>query len=205
MSKEHSKMKVWAARLSAKIAQLRNELSNISTEELSTLSGSDLQGGKLVLNCLFETYEISVHDFTVQKQNGDGSHPLMESLILSYLHTADGTPVAGKWINFRELPEGKMYHQAFQGYASDKLTKHWGNNIQGFITACETVGGQPMDYGDASFSMPLLPRIIVAPTYWIGDEDFSPKAFILFDANVHHYMVTDGLAVLGSQLVKRLL
>ncbi len=45
MSKEHSKMEVWAARLSAKIAQLRNELSKISTEELATLSGADLQGG----------------------------------------------------------------------------------------------------------------------------------------------------------------
>jgi hypothetical protein len=98
-----------------------------------------------------------------------------------------------------------MYHQAFQGYASDKLSKHWGNNIQGFITACKKVGGQTVNYGDASFSMPLLPRIIVAPICWIGDEEFPPKASILFDANVHHYMVTAGLAVLGSQLVKRLL
>jgi hypothetical protein len=205
MSKEHSKMALWAARLSAKTTQLRNELSNISTEKLATLSGSELQGGKLVLNCLFETYETSVHDFTIRKQNGERAHPLIESLILTYLHTADGIPVAGRWVNFRELPEGKMYHQAFQGYASDQLTKRWGNNIQGFIAACKTAGGQSMNYGDASFSVPLLPRIIVAPTYWIGDEDFPPKASILFDANVHHYMVTDGLAVMGSQLVKRLL
>ncbi len=76
------------------------------------------------MNCLFETHEISVHDFTVRKQNEEGAHPLMESLILSYLHTADGTPVVGKWVNFRELPKGKMYHRAFQGYASDKLIKH---------------------------------------------------------------------------------
>jgi hypothetical protein len=205
MSKEYSKMEVWASRLSTKVAQLRNELRNISIEELAALSGSDFQKGNLVLTCLFEVYEISVHDFTVQKQNGEGVHPLMESLILSYLRTADGAPVAGKWVNFRELPEGKMYHQAFQGYASDMLSKHWGNNIQGFITTCKTLGGQSVDYGDACFAMPLLPRIFVAPTCWVGDEEFPSRASILFDANAHHYMITGGLAVLGSKLVKRLL
>ncbi len=205
MSKEQSKIEVWTARLSTKVEYLRNELSNISSEKLATLSGSDLKKGKLVLKCLFETYEISTQNFTVVKQNGEGVHPLIESLILSYFHTADGTPVAGKWITFRELPGGKMYHQAFKSYTSNILSQHWGNYIQGFNAACKAVGGQPVNYGDACFSMRLLPKIVVAPICWIGDEEFPSKASILFDANVHHYMVTAGLAVLGSQLVKRLL
>jgi hypothetical protein len=205
MSIENLKIEVWATRLSNQVAQLWNQLANIPTEQLAKLSGSDLQKGNLVLTCLFEVYEISIPDRTVQKQIGGRVHPLMEGLILTYLRTGDGTPVAGKWINFRELPDGNMYHHAFQSYASNMLSKHWGNNIQGFITACRILGGQPMDYGDACFAMPLLPRILVAPLYWTGDGEFSPKASILFDANVHHYMITAGLAVLGSKLVQRLL
>jgi len=205
MINKQSKFEIWATRLSLKIKQLRNELSTISIEKIAAQSGSTIQSGNIVLPYLFEVYEISSQDLTVLKQNGEKPHPLIESLILLYLKTADGTVLAGEWINFRELPDGKMYQHAFQGYASNMLIKNWGDDIQGFITACKSVNGQPLNYGDACFSMPLLPRIIVAPIIWVGDEQFSSKASIIFDANVHHYMGTAGLAFLGSQLVKRLL
>ena len=62
-----------------------------------------------------------------------------------------------------------------------------------------------MELGDAGFAFRVLPRVVIVAVYWLGDEDFSSRASILFDANVHHYMVTDGLAILGSQLVGRIL
>jgi hypothetical protein len=59
--------------------------------------------------------------------------------------------------------------------------------------------------GDAGFGFHVLPRVELAAVYWLGDEDFPSRASILFDANAPHYMVTDGLAILGSQLVGRIL
>ncbi len=205
MISNQSKIEIWAMRLSAEIEKIRHELSTIAIEKLAFLSGSSIQNGKIVLTCLFDVYEISDRDFMVLKQNGEKPHPLIENLILLYLRTADGTVTAGEWINFRELPDGKMYQQAFQGYASNMLSKNWSGNIQGFITVCNYFNGQPLNYGDACFSIQLLPRIIVAPILWIGDEQFSSKASIFFDVNASHYMGTGGLAFLGNQLVKRLL
>jgi hypothetical protein len=129
----------------------------------------------------------------------------LQSLILTYLHVADGTPLAGRWISFRELPNGGFYHQAFQGYAPNRLTKCWDFDIDGFMAACGALGGKRIDLGDASFVLPVLPRIEMAAVYWLGDEDFPSRASILFDAHAHHYMVTDGLAILGSQLVGKIL
>ena len=45
----------------------------------------------------------------------------------------------------------------------------------------------------------------MAVTYWRGDEDFAPQAQVLFDAAASPYLPTDGLALLGSNLVTRLL
>ena len=37
------------------------------------------------------------------------------------------------------------------------------------------------------------------------DQGTTSSRTILFDANAHHYMVVDGLAILGSRLVDRIL
>jgi len=131
--------------------------------------------------------------FCGSKTKREGVHPLMESLNMSYLRTADGAPVAGKWVNFRELPEGKCITKPSR-LCSDMLSKHWGNNIQGFITTCKTLV-------DSLWItvMPALPchsyLEFRCTNCWVGDEEFPSRASILFDANAHHYMITGGLAV----------
>ena len=56
-----------------------------------------------------------------------------------------------------------------------------------------------------AFSFSPLPMIRLACALWPGDEDFPSKASILFDASASHYMPTDGLALLGSGLARRLI
>jgi hypothetical protein len=141
----------------------------------------------------------------VSKPAGQAVSSFHQSIILTYLQIADGAPSADRWISFRELPNGAFYHRAFQGYAPDQLTKRWGLDIKGFVTACHVLGGTGLDFGDASFSFRVLPRVDLAAVYWLGDEDFASQATLLFDSNAHHYMVTDGLAILGSHLVNKIL
>jgi hypothetical protein len=50
-----------------------------------------------------------------------------------------------------------------------------------------------------------LPRIRLASILYPGDEEFPARASVLFDAAASHYMTTDGLALLGSGLVGRLI
>jgi hypothetical protein len=44
----------------------------------------------------------------------------------------------------------------------------------------------------------------IAVALWPGDEDFRSRASVLFDAAASHYMTTDGLALLGAGLARRL-
>ena len=50
-----------------------------------------------------------------------------------------------------------------------------------------------------------LPRVEIAAPYWPGDGELPTKASVPFDGYAHHYMVVDGLAILGSRLVGLLL
>ena len=57
----------------------------------------------------------------------------------------------------------------------------------------------------AGIRLPALPRIRLASILYPGDEEFPARASVLFDAAASHYMTTDGLALLGSGLVGRLI
>jgi hypothetical protein len=195
----------WIDKLAPKVAEMQEALKPFRPQEIARRSGATFQGGRLQLEMLFQSYEIDVASFVVQKADGGKVSSFIQSLVLTYLRTADGTPVAGRWISFRELPNGSFYHRAFQGYAPDRLTKRWGFDSDGFSAACRSLGGVRLDLGDAGFSLQVLPRIDLAAVYWLGDEDFPSRASILFDAHAIRYMVTDGLAILGSQLVGKIL
>lgn len=195
----------WIDNLATKVAGQRESLKTIPPEEIAWRSGATLKDDALHLTMLFEPYVVDVQTFEVRRPDGRELFSLFQSLILSYLETADGAPSADRWISFRELPDGLFYHQAFQGYAPDRLTRRWGLDVEGFVAACRALGGTQLELGDAAFALRVLPRIEMAAIYWLGDEDFPSRASILFDANAHHYMVTDGLAILGSQLVGKIL
>jgi hypothetical protein len=126
-------------------------------------------------------------------------------LMLHYLLNANGTPLASKWIAFRNLPGGLGYDGAFQGRANLRLAQTFGRNRSDFEAAARSLGGERLDFGDAAFSFRLLPRVWLAVVLYLADEEFSASANVLFDGAVSHYLPTEDLAVLGGMLAGRLI
>lgn len=164
------------------------------------------------LHCLNGEYRVTWPDLVVYPAASDdvlsSAEPCtanLQALILYYLAMADGTPPAGNWIAFRELPDGWLYHQAFQGYTGDELVRAYGNDVDAFRAAAEALGGRRIDIGDAGYAFDIMPRVWMAVVYWLGDDEFPPNAKVLFDESAAHYLTTDGLAVLGHHLMHMLL
>ncbi|MBI5352320.1 MAG: DUF3786 domain-containing protein [Chloroflexi bacterium] len=128
-----------------------------------------------------------------------------QTMLFYYLLTADGTPPSGKWVSFADLPDGRMYNAAFQGYTGNELVKLFGNSLDAFRHACEKCGGIYEKIGDASFIFQALPRIPLMVTYWLGDDEFPSSCKILFDSSASHYLPIDGCALLGSELTSRIM
>lgn len=126
-------------------------------------------------------------------------------LLLHYLLTADGTAMASKWVAFRQLPGGLGYDAAFQGRANLRLAGAFGRDRLAFEGAAEGLGGERLEFGDSSFAFRALPRVWLAVILHLADEEFPASANVLFDANVHHYLPTEDLAVLGGMLAGRLI
>jgi hypothetical protein len=126
-------------------------------------------------------------------------------LLLHYLLTADGSPLADKWIAFRNLPGGLGYDAAFQGRANLRLARAFGRGATAFREAARAMGGEALAFGDASFVFRALPRVWLAVVLYLADDEFPASANVLFDASASHYLPTEDLAVLGGMLAGRLI
>ncbi len=200
------------------IARLQEELQGMDGRLLAVRAGALLcfppiggdeggeQGSDIHLRLLGEEYAVAWPQATVRRvEDGSDARADVQVLLLTYLRNADGTPPAGSWLSFRELPNGGFYHRAFQGYAPDQIAQRLGNDLPGFRRAAEQAGGRKEPMGDASYGFQALPQVWLAAVLWEGDEEFPASARILFDETCSRYLPTDLLATLGRWLVGRLL
>jgi hypothetical protein len=179
------------------------KLRQIDRAVLAERSGAAIdRDGNLRVEFLRRVYVIDQMEWTV-KRAADGAAPpsIMQSLILTYLYTADGTPPLDRWTGFRELPNGLFYAQAFQGYTGDELIRHLNGDVAAFKQAGEKLKGAALAIGDAGYVFQVLPRLKLAVVMWSGDEEFPPQAHVLFQETAPHYLMTEGLAIVGSLLI----
>jgi hypothetical protein len=198
--------KTWGDTLIPLIDDMRADLGKQDMATVALLTGASLHGpSSLYLRLWDDEWMISFPDAAIHGLVGQPCTPDKQTMLLYYLTHADGTTPARRWVAFHDLPNGMFYAQAFQGYSGNRLAHSFVNNIEGFERACVGLGGERIEGGDAMYVFWPLPRIALAAQYWGGDDEFAPRANILFDASASHYLTTDGLAVLGSQLVSRII
>jgi hypothetical protein len=144
-------------------------------------------------------------ELTCRNSRDEPLPDFQQALLLYYLVTADGAPLTGRWVSFADLPDGRMYDTAFQGYSGDEIVKRFGSDLNPFKSACSKAGGNFVEIGSASFIFQALPRVPLMATYWLGDEDFPSSCKILFDESASHYLPIDACAILGSMLTRKLI
>lgn len=198
--------KTWSDTLIPRLAEMRVALGKQDVLTVAALTGASLQGpDTLYLRMWDDEWLITFPDARIVGLTGQPCTPDKEATLLYYLANGDGTTPANRWVSFHDLPNGMFYAQAFQGYSGNRLAGYFVNNVEAFQQAAHVLGGQRVELGDATYAFWPLPRVGLAAQYWRGDDEFAARATILFDASASHYLPTDGLAVLGSQLVSKLI
>lgn len=197
----------WRESMLRQLDVLRNEILATQPGRLAVNCGGSLIDQQIRLTYWGEGVGISWPDLKVWKLS-DGSECSVydAGMLLYYLREADGSQMADRWIGYRELPGGNFYSQAFQGYSGDRLARNYGDRPEAYAQAAKIMEGVALTgLPGVAFAFLPLPRIRLAAIVYPGDEEFAARASVLFDAAASHYMTTDGLALLGSGLVGRLI
>ena len=197
----------WQESMLRQMETLRASLQKYTPEVIAVRCGGLYEEGNILLTFWGQQVAISWPDLkTCNLPDEKPCSTFDAAMLLYYLHSADGAPMADRWIGFRELPAGGFYHQAFQGYSGDILVHDLGEQPKVFDRAARKLEGWHVPaLAPYAYAFQPLPRIRLAAVLWPGDEELSSRASVLFDASASHYMTTDGLALLGAGLVRRLI
>jgi len=196
--------------LESRADELRDRLSLVPPNLLVERTGAPYlevgQGRGEFHFAFFDSQVILTYpEFTLATASGDPLASIKRALLVYYFVTADGIRPGGEWTSFADLPEGRVYATAFQGYSGNELAKTFGLDIASFQAACEKLGGILSPYGDASYRFRALPHFDMLVVYHLGDDDFPSSCNILFDATAGHYLPTEACAVIGSMLTRKII
>jgi hypothetical protein len=196
--------------LARRAEELRSELRLIPAALLAARTGtfnttSGTGSGEFHFQYYGSDITGSFPDFKFFSSKGDELPEFHQLMLLYYFSTCDGSVPSGSFVSFSDLPGGRLYAQAFQGYTGNEVVKAFGENISAFKDACELENGIRFELGDAAFLFQVLPKLAVQLVYWLGDDDFPSSCKILFEAASTHYVPIDCCAAIGSNLAHRVI
>ncbi|HET7011044.1 MAG TPA: DUF3786 domain-containing protein [Anaerolineales bacterium] len=197
----------WEASILGQVDRLREELRQRDPAAAARAVAGTLHDRGLVLSYWGRDVDITWPYLDVRwLDSRTPCTPFDTAMLLYHLQASDGTPPAGTWVSYRELPGGAFYHQAFTGYTGRRLASAFGQSPEMFDRAARACAGEVVT-GLAPAAWKFLPfeRIPLGACLWPGDDELPAQASILFDACAGFHLPTDGLALLGSGLTGRLL
>ncbi len=197
----------WQESMARQLDALRLDLRDRQPGRLASDCGGTLRDQVIQLTYWGQQVGVSCADLQPYRMSDGSACSLYDTgMLLYYLRQADGTPLADHWIGYREVPGGSFYSQAFQGYSGDRLAHAYGTEPEVYLKSAQSLDGLSLPaLPGLAFAFLPLPRIRLASILYPGDDEFPPRASVLFDAAASHYMTTDGLALLGAGLVGRLI
>ena len=117
----------------------------------------------------------------------------------------DGTlvPSTGKFIPYAQIPWGTEYLDAFTGRCLKRLAYSF-SCAHAFALGCEKVGAVKLadeTKADEAYEFEFVPGVFIRAYFWEGDEEFEPRAQVLFSDNIPLAFTAEDVAVIGDLLI----
>jgi hypothetical protein len=178
-------------------------------EERAKKAGADYQKGaegeKITIHFFSEPYSIQFPQIEFYSPSKKVVSLVTRILLLHYLIRADGNPLEGKWVAYKDIPGGLLYAGVFARRVTEPLQRKFGKSAKSFKETGIKSGGEPAEVGDASFILHAFPYVPLQHVLWEGDEEFPPSVQLLFDASVDHYLSLEDIVVLGQVTTGRVI
>ena len=184
-------------------------IKGMDLEERAKKAGADYQKGeegeKIIIHFFSEPYSIQFPQIEFYSPSKKVVSLVTRILLLHYLICADGNPLTGKWVAYKDIPGGLLYAGVFARRVTEPLQRKFGKSAKSFKETGIKSGGEPAEVGDASFILHAFPYVPLQYVLWEGDEEFPPSVQLLFDASVDHYLSLEDIVVLGQVTTGRVI
>jgi len=133
----------------------------------------------------------SIHRLNVNKREKI-ENPFLELIILVYLLNVSSDDPSQDIISVRDLKNAHFF-QGPHELQTAPLLDLYGNNLERFKSAAESLGGKSLDMAEAAYMLLPFPKIPLYYLLWEGDDEFEPNISILFDRSIEKHLAADAI------------
>ncbi|MFC1925245.1 DUF3786 domain-containing protein [Chloroflexota bacterium] len=121
-------------------------------------------------------------------------------LILHYLsQKMVGLPIVkGEYLSFNGLSFISGFADEFKKRSTDVILKRYGDNIFDIFSALHNLPAKKVNRADAAIIIEAFDGVPILIELWKADEDFGPKANILFDKSITKIFCVEDIVVLSE-------
>jgi hypothetical protein len=202
---ELNKQKNYQQAFDLACALLREKDLKDRAEKAGSGYEKDREGEKILVSFFSEPYTIHFPQLEFSSPGKKTVSLVVRVLLLHHLLHADGSPLTGKWVAYKDIPGGLLYAGVFARRVTDPLLRKFGKSAKLFREAGNRLGGEVAEVGDASFCLQAFPRVPLQYVLWEGDDEFPPSVQLLFDSSVVHSLPLEDVVVLGQITTGRLI
>lgn len=183
------------------LRQLKKEIGNLDLAAAAQRTGARFANGKLTVKMLGK-------DFSVDAEGNLFAdihiHNWVVAPFLNYVIAGKGTPISGKWVPLRELPNGKTWYRLFGQRCEKPLKQVADTHPVLFEEMIHLFNGRRVqnNFGaDIELVLHPLPRVPILICYWQPEDGLESSLNLFFDAGAEDHLNIESIYALGTGLV----
>ena len=167
----------------------------------SSLCKYDNSKDYFYIKSLNYNFKISYPEGEISFSDSD-KKPSMEwgLILLNYLSGAKNIPLVGKWVSYRELPQGNVFFPSIKVNVLDVLSKYYGICDKKLLNDRLIQLGFSLkrNIADTVAEGLFTPRIPIKIQFWEGEDIIPPSCQILFDPSISFHLHIEDIAAVCS-------
>ncbi len=182
----------------------RAKVSAIDICSRAECIGAESSGRTVKVKCLGKDFEI---DAQGNVKSHCHTHAWFSLPLLNYILFSKGEAVAGRWVPFRELEQGKTWNPLFERRCERPLKQIADAHAELFEDLISMFSGASSFNNfnsDISVVLYPLPKVPILICFWKPENDLESRLHIFFDDTAEKNLPIDSLFTLGAGIVRML-
>lgn len=177
---------------------LKQRVSRIDLAQAAARTGGRFERGRLAVKMLGKDVWVDAGGNLFTEIH---VHPWIMTPLLTYILTSKGTPPAGEWVPFRDLPEGKAWEGLFGQRCEKPMKKVADDNPDLFEDMVQVFSGRKVQgHFDSDIGCVLhpLPRVPLLVCYWKPEDGLESDLHLFFDSTAADNLPLEALYALAA-------
>ena len=186
------------------VKELRKKIETIDIGSRAKLLGARNNGRTITIKCLGKDFEVDGQGHVASQCH---THAWFSLPLLDYILHAQGRDIAGRWVPFRELENGKTWNPLFEQRCEKPLkliADAYSDLFEDLVTMFSGTSSFNNFSSDISVVLYPFPKVPVLICYWKPEDDIGSKLHLFFDDTAEKNLHIESLFTLGTGLVRML-